>query len=629
MSPRVKSTRLGICKDPLRHVLRYTLVSGLMVLTTDGLYAQSTDQNSEIEALKAQMNQMENKYEQQIQSVQSQSDQRIESLEAKLKQVEATANGGSILNTHVLTDADGKEEPGKAAGPMLDDSFLKSLTRNFTFNVYMRAGFQFNGSGGGGGFNFEVPDGDGGRFRLGNENDFYTELSLNQAHILGDSPDVADVSFRTTLVYTTAIDRENFTVGSSAVNVGFDEAYVEMKNVFKTAPEVTFWAGNRFYDRWNIDPNDWFWLNTSGFGVGAYNINIGPGNLYVAWIGSELDDLNLNTDPNQINTIGDQFKQTFDVRYRNIDIGFGKLNLIAIGNYVKGGTVTPNGGATFTDINGVNRTINVQTSDQYGIGGGAIWQYDFGNKSYLRLFALFGWGATDFGSNGEVPSFNAVAAFENQVNRSAVGLGSRNIHATGVDASGNAILTGSINPVSNTHTFRAGWEFVWNPTAKYSMDFWGYWDQNNQGYALVGEDANGNIKVSNPTRNLYGIAVRPVLWISDNFAIQGQAAYNYVDNVRGYSGTNAFGRSGGIGVFTIAPTLKPSGGYFTRPEIRIFATYSIWSDSLKGATTPVGEGGNFGTTTNFAGGAGANGSVPPYNHANQGWLLGSQMEIWF
>ena len=126
------------------------------------------------------------------------------------------------------------------------------------------------------------------------------------------------------------------------------------------------------------------------------------------------------------------------------------------------------------------------------------------------------------------------------------------------------------------------------------------------------------IKNANSTRNFYGAAVRPVFWISDNFAIQGQAAVQYVDNVRGYSGTNAFGRGGTMGIFTIAPTIKPKGGYFTRPELRLFATYSIWSNSLKGTTTPIGEGGN------------TSGASPPYNNGqNQGWLLGSQMEIWF
>jgi len=75
-------------------------------------------------------------------------------------------------------------------------------------------------------------------------------------------------------------------------------------------------------------------------------------------------------------------------------------------------------------------------------------------------------------------------------------------------------------------------------------------------------------------------------------------------------GTNAFGRAGTMGIFSIAPTIKPKGGYFTRPELRLFGTYSIWSNSLKGTTTPIGEGGN------------TSGAAPPYNgNTNQGWLF--------
>jgi len=80
------------------------------------------------------------------------------------------------------------------------------------------------------------------------------------------------------------------------------------------------------------------------------------------------------------------------------------------------------------------------------------------------------------------------------------------------------------------------------------------------------------------------------------------------------------GRSGSIGVFTIAPTIKPKGGYFTRTELRVFATYAVWSDSLRGATTAVQEGGN---TGGF--------SPSPYanSRANDGWLFGTQVEWYF
>ncbi len=586
--------------------LKYTLVAGLTLLTTDALFAQSAGQ-SDVDALKTQMNQMQRQYE-----------QRIEAMEAKMKALESNANSGSILNTRVLTDADGKEMPGKAQ-PMLDESFLKSLTRNFTFNVYVRAGFQFNGNGGGGNFNFEIPDNAGGRFRLGNENDLYMELSFNQAHILGDSPDVADVSFRVTPNF---FDNVTHGTGPSTQDangdfgVGMREAFVEMKNVFKSAPEITFWGGQRFYDRYNIDPNDWFWLDTSGFGVGAYNIHLGPGNLYIAWLGSIADNLNLNKTPDQINSVGNQFKHTFDIRYKDIDIGFGKLSLVAIGNYFKGAEVTQNGGVTFTNAFGGTDIAIARSSDAWGAGGGAIWQYDFGNKSYLRLWGLAGWGATDF--NSDINGGQINNAFENNVDNILLGHTVTNVHQTGVSATGVPIFSGSVNPFQEAHLYRAGWEFVWNPTDRFAMDFWGYWDQSSQGYQQVGLNAIGAVKVANMTRNYYGVGFRPVFWVADNFAIQGQAGYNYVDNVRGYSGTNAFGRSGSFGIFTIAPTIKPVGGYFTRPEIRIFATYSIWSSSLKGTTTPIGEGTN------------VSGSTAPYNSGqNQGWLLGSQMEIWF
>jgi maltoporin len=60
-----------------------------------------------------------------------------------------------------------------------------------------------------------------------------------------------------------------------------------------------------------------------------------------------------------------------------------------------------------------------------------------------------------------------------------------------------------------------------------------------------------------------------------------------------------------MGIFTIAPTIKPKGGFFTRPEFRLFATYAIWSKSLKGA---------IGGTQ--------------YQDNTQGWMFGVQTE-WF
>jgi maltoporin len=598
--------------------LKFTLVAGLMLLTTDALFAQSAGQ-TDVDALKAQMNQMQKQYE-----------QRIEAMEAKMKALESNVGSGSILNTRVLTDANGVEVAGKAPAPILDESFLKSLTRNFTFNVYMRAGVAFNGSGGAqGNTTFIMPDNyiGGGRStsRLGNENDFYTELSWNQAHILGDSPDVADASFRATLqAFSSPVKAAAVNTQTPGVGVGFVEGYAEIKNVFKSAPEITFWGGQRFYDRYNIDSEDYFWLNTSGFGVGVYNIHLGPGNLYLAWIGNNQDNLNEATGFNgasgistfnRFNHVGDFFKQTVDIRYKDIDIGFGKLSFVLIGNYVKGDTYE----LTKTDIFGVSQTGVVRTQDMYGIGGGVIWEYDFGNKSMLRISGLWGYGATDFQGNIGNQINQVQNAWINQINRFETGRSNtvRVLNGRGP----NGAFTGvgepfvSVNPVNNASEALATAYFVWNPDPCFSLGIWANWEYNDQGFQPVGNTANiqgtsTNINVASGSRNIVSAGIRPVWWISDNIAIQGVAAGSYIDNVRTSSGTPAFGRSGQEGIFTIAPTIKPKGGFFTRPEIRLFATYAIWSNSLKGTN--------------------ASGGFPPYNgNTNQGWLIGSQMEIWF
>jgi maltoporin len=260
--------------------LKCALVAGLTLLVTDRLFAQSAGQ-SDVDGLKARMDQMQKLYEERIDKMdqeRKQDKERIDKMDQERKQdkeqisnmkseLEAlqskAASGNSILNTRVLTETEGQGKGGE--GPKLDESFLKSLTRNFSFTAYTRAGFLVNGNGGGGNFNFEVPDGSPGRFRLGNENDFYTELSWNQFHLLGDSADVADVSFRTTTVFTNSISKTLFntilTNQAHDFNIGVEEAFVEMKNVFKNAPEVTFWGGQRFYDRYTLDPNDWHWLD--------------------------------------------------------------------------------------------------------------------------------------------------------------------------------------------------------------------------------------------------------------------------------------------------------------------------------------------------------------------------------
>ena len=77
-------------------------------------------------------------------------------MESQIQALEFKADSGSILNTGILTGADGKEAEG--APPGFGESLLKSLTCNFTLSAYVRPGFQFNGDDGVGNSSFSVSE---------------------------------------------------------------------------------------------------------------------------------------------------------------------------------------------------------------------------------------------------------------------------------------------------------------------------------------------------------------------------------------------------------------------------------------------------------------------------------------
>jgi maltoporin len=174
---------------------------------------------------------------------------------------------------------------------------------------------------------------------------------------------------------------------------------------------------------------------------------------------------------------------------------------------------------------------------------------------------------------------------------------------------------GTIPSSSLRHSqrFRGTGQIVWNVTDNFYFGMDAHYIYDNQG-ALSFETVpvTGAVRLNSGSTNLVGVGIRPIFQINDWFAIQGQAGYEYVDNNRGNPNSGAFGRSGSMGIFTIAPTIRPKGGFFSRPEFRLFGTYAIWSNSLKGTfggTSPI-----TGSTT--------------YAGSNQGWVFGVQTE-WF
>lgn len=98
--------------------------------------------------------------------------------------------------------------------------------------------------------------------------------------------------------------------------------------------------------------------------------------------------------------------------------------------------------------------------------------------------------------------------------------------------------------------------------------------------------------------------------IAANFEMQYEASWQTMDiKPLGYEGRSAV--DGDYSRFTVAPTFKPQvGGFWNRPEIRLFASYSTWDDELD----------------NYAGGDALG---EDNDFASGQWTIGTQMEVWF
>ena len=99
--------------------------------------------------------------------------------------------------------------------------------------------------------------------------------------------------------------------------------------------------------------------------------------------------------------------------------------------------------------------------------------------------------------------------------------------------------------------------------------------------------------------------------ITQNFALAFEGSYQYMDlKPKGFEERNAV--SGDFYKLTFAPTLKAEkvGDFFSRPELRLFATWMDWSSKLDNYS----KSGSFGNDGFTSGGE---------------WNFGVQMETWF
>ena len=392
-----------------------------------------------------------------------------------------------------------------------------SLTRGLEFHGYFRSGYGISENGDVMEA-FQAP-GAQSKFRLGNETETYLETAFLYTFPelqLADGVEFM-VGIRPAYVVENALS-------SAETTLTLREAYGSAKGVLAGQAGASFWAGQRFYDRFDVHMTDFYYLDMSGFGGGIEDLEVGPGKLSVAWLGGSIDSVNSNaSEPsNSINA-----KNSLDIRLDEIEVPGGEgllwLDLAhsKSRNFPNGENVRIEGGSGFAG------GIGHRSDEILGGRNIAMVQYGVGAAANFRSTT------EDFSFLGAPPA----PADPLQVN------------------------------LGDAWHFRFVDDLVIEPSPALSLQTTFVWDEFNDG-----------LRSGNSRSSWQSFGIRPEWNLTDHFSIAFEAG---MDNVSVLDLP-----SGQLYKFTIAPQIKSGRGFFDRPALRAFATYAIWSDDLTDFVAP-------------------------------------------
>lgn len=506
---------------PLKRARATAALCGLGAFAALAAAAQAQTP-ADLDAIRAEMKAAREAYE-----------ARIADLERRLAAVErpAAATSGAAapapapaLEQRVAALERATKENTDALDEVFAPNFVaeglpKDATRNFEFHGYLRAGYSVNQDGYGqqrithpDGL-FEIAPG-----RLGAEPDTYGELTFKYNFPADEGG--PKFSIQSTLAYKYIGERNNYTTpgvggvdnnGDGQVDqirydnggdILFREAFVSASNVIATAPDVTFWAGQRFYDRHDIHIYDYYFLDMSGYGGGVEKIDLGPGKLAVAYLGGTEDDFTVENG-NWIT------KQAIDIRWSELPTFGGKGMLWIAPMYAKGGAGE-----------GVN------FDEELGVAAGWV-QMNTLAKGYNKWSLQYGYGVAS--------QFNTYI--------SAI-----NFQGAGV--------------VDDTETFQFTDQFVWQFNDQFSL----------MAATIVNYSDSGVRYASGSDRLFVSGAVRPIYMFTKHLGLETELGVDWSDDVR-YDDREG---SATLGKITVAGVIKPSGAFWSRPEIRAFVSYFRW-----------------------------------------------------
>jgi maltoporin len=297
------------------------------------------------------------------------------------------------------------------------------------------------------------------------------------------------------------------------------EAFAEAQKVFSSLPELSFWAGKRYYRRHDVHINDFWILDMSGYGGGFLDLNLGIGKLAVAYLGG-------STSKDLLGRRGHPAKHTVDVRLYDIPAPGGRLMLWLAGAYAPGGKLVeldgePVEGERVPEVDGWGASVFYQIDDVLG--------------GYNKLTLQYATGAlTDFTS-----SYRPLSNYLTEENP------------------GQQL-------VSDSWRVRFTDAIHMRPHKHFSMMAAGIYQLTETAASAEGA------KIQWVSGGL-----RPILHLGPYASIAVEVGVDHVTD-------KLNDRTGYLAKYTIAPQVSSGDLWWSRPALRAYVTYAHWNDEFRG-----------------------------------------------
>jgi maltoporin len=506
------------------------------LLPVNSLHAQSAATNSDVQTLQREITQMKQDYEQRIEVL----EQQVHQLEAAQSNKPAPATPVAVAPTNPPPplderyDAFAKQQFQDYTGTRawaiqhegnspLDERIQEIVNNYVDITGYFRAGYGRDDKGGPQPA-FQAP-GAFAKYRLGNEAENYGELAFGKNwYVPGlfspDNPVRPDGTPSGPIARTQVRIAFYNPYGTSTFNVTLPEAWAEIGNVSAAQPSLKFWAGNRFYRRQDINIDDFYFYNMSGAGGGFEDLELPFGKVALAWIGYGAQS------------------------------GVYSSDIAALPD--------PNNLAGFSKENFVLSLYDVPVP----LG-----------KVELGLAGVIGGSGKDE-QGQEAPNSSGVAVTlihrhdhflsDDGFNRVALqfGTGAAKTFTSGYETTTFTNGTFIVPDAPDSWRFRFTEDFTTQPWAHLAIS-----------PALVYQYTDYH----SPEGRVQWLSagIRPVYFFNKFFSLAAEGGVDYVDD-------NGNGPSGTLGKITLAPQISLGDRYFSRPVIRTFVTYALWSNGFKG-----------------------------------------------